>query len=443
MYSIKSKKCFKISGEISVPGDKSISHRALILGSCVSGITSIENLLEGYDTVCTIKALRLLGVKITKNKNVWKVHGNGLGAFINPEKKLHLGNSGTGVRLLIGLVSGSNIEATFTGDHSLLKRPMKRIITPLEKTGSEIKCDQYKLPITVKGCRIPLPIKYKSELSSAQVKSAILLNGLTSTGDTIYTEKNKSRDHTENMLAFLGADIISKQLSDGSNQVTLKGLPNLNSRNIIVPNDPSSAAFPAAVALLIPKSSILIKNVCVNNLRIGFYHSLLQMGAKINFINKNTICGEKVADISVKYSKLKGITLQKERVPSMIDEFPIFSVIACFAKGTTIMKGIEELRNKESDRVKEIVDNLKKFGVDIKSTKNSIIIKGNNGLILENKVIIDSKLDHRIAMTFLCLGLLCKNGVQVQNAETINTSFPNFCKIMSSVGAKFEINYEK
>ena len=212
---------------------------------------------------------------------------------------------------------------------------------------------------------------------------------------------------------------------------------------MIVPNDPSSAAFPTAVALLIPKSSVLIKNVCINNLRIGFYYSLIEMGAEIKFINKNIICGEEIADIHVKYSKLKGITLQKERVPSMIDEFPIFSVIACFAEGKTIMKGIEELRNKESDRIKEIVENLKKFGVNIKSTKNSIVVKGNDGLNLENRVVIDSKLDHRIAMTFLCLGLMCKNGVQVQNAETINTSFPNFYKIMSSIGAEFEINYEK
>ena len=443
MFSIKSKKCSIISGEISVPGDKSISHRALILGSCVSGITSIENLLEGEDVICTIKALRSLGVKITKKKKIWKVYGNGLGGLINPEKKLHLGNSGTAVRLLIGLVSGSNLEVTFTGDHSLLKRPMKRIIIPLEKTGAEIMCDQYRLPVTVKGSRIPLPIKYKSELSSAQVKSAILLNGLTSTGKTIYTEKNKSRDHTEKMLAFLGADIKSKELSDGSNQVALQGLPDLKSRHLIVPNDPSSAAFPTAVALLIPKSSVLIKNVCINNLRIGFYYSLIEMGADIKFINKNIICGEKVADVYVKYSKLKGITLKKERVPSMIDEFPIFSVIACFAEGKTIMKGIEELRNKESDRIKEIVENLKKFGVNIKSTKNSIVVKGNDGLNLENRVVIDSKLDHRIAMTFLCLGLICKNGVQVQNAETINTSFPNFCKIMSSIGAEFEINYAK
>ncbi len=443
MVSIKSNKCYKISGEITVPGDKSISHRVLIFGSCANGLTTIENLLQGEDILSTLNALKALGIKILKKNNFWEIYGNGLGGLRTPENMLNLGNSGTGVRLLIGLVSGSNIEATFTGDNSLLQRPMKRIIFPLEKTGCQFISDQYKLPITVKGSQIPLPIEFKSKLSSAQVKSAILINGLTSTGKTIYTEKIKSRDHTEKILNFMGAEIKTKTLSDGSNQIILNGLPNLQPKHFNVPNDPSSAAFPAAVALLIPKSNLLIKNVCVNNLRIGFYKSLIQMGADIRFLNKKIICGENVADIRIKYSRLKGITIPKNRVPSMIDEYPIFSVVACFANGTTVMNGIEDLRNKESDRVREIVMNLKKFDIDIKSTKDAIIIKGNKKPNLDKNVTIDSKLDHRIAMTFLCLGLLCRKGVHVKNAETINTSFPNFCETMTSIGANFSMMNDK
>ena len=438
MVSIISIKSNELSGEIFVPGDKSISHRALILGACAIGKTTIENLLESEDVLATLKALKELGVNIKKNQNLWEVRGNGLGSLINPKRILNLGNSGTGARLLMGLVSGCDITVSFTGDKSLNSRPMKRVLIPLEQSGAEIISNGYKLPLTIKGSKIPIPIKYTSLLSSAQVKSCVLLNGLTSTGNTSYSEKVKSRDHTEKMLNFMGAEINSKYLNDGTNKIELKGLPYLKGKHFLIPNDPSSAAFPSAAALIIPHSEIKIKNVCLNDLRTGFYESIREMGGFIKFINQKNISGEVVGDIQVKYSKLKGITVPVERVPSMIDEFPIFCIVACFAEGKTVMTGVKDLRNKESDRIKEIVENLQKFGFYVESTINSISIIGNKKINPKNEIVIDSKFDHRIAMSFLCLGLLMKNGVKVQNAETISTSFPKFYEIMKSIGANFK-----
>ena len=438
MVSIISIKSKKLTGEIFVPGDKSISHRALILGACAIGKTTIENLLESEDVLATLKALKELGVNIKKNQNLWEVRGNGLGSLTNPNNTLNLGNSGTGVRLLMGLVSGCDITATFKGDESLNSRPMKRVLIPLEKSGANILSNDYKLPITIKGNKTPIPIKYNSSLSSAQVKSCVLLNGLTSTGNTFYSEAVKSRDHTEKMLNFMGATIYSKSLNNGTNEIELTGLPYLKGKHFNVPNDPSSAAFPSAAALIVPDSEIKIKNVCLNELRTGFYKTIIEMGGFIKFINKKIISGEVIGDIHVKYSKLKGIVVPEKRVPSMIDEFPIFCIVACFSEGETIMTGIQDLRNKESDRIKEMVENLKKFGFYIKSTSNSISIVGNKKINPKKEILIDSMFDHRIAMSFLCLGLLMENGIKVINAETINTSFPNFYAIMKSIGANFK-----
>ena len=438
MVSIISIKSKKLSGEMLVPGDKSISHRALILGACAVGKTIIENLLESDDVLATLNALKLLGVKIKKNHNSWEVRGNGLGSLKNPNKTLNLGNSGTGVRLLMGLVSGCDITASFLGDESLNTRPMKRVLIPLLQSGAEISSNDYKLPVTIKGNKIPIPIKYSSSLSSAQVKSCVLLSGLTSIGNTLYSEAVKSRDHTEKMLHFMGAKIYSRYLNDGTNEIELKGLPYLKGKHFKIPNDPSSAAFPSAAALIIPGSEIKIKNVCLNDLRTGFYESIKEMGGFIKFINKKNTCGELVGDIQVKYSKLKGITVPEERVPRMIDEFPIFCIVACFAEGETVMTGIKDLRNKESDRIKEMVENLKKFGFSVKSTENSISIIGNSSVNPTKTIVIDSKFDHRIAMSFLCLGLLMENGIKVKNAETISSSFPNFYDIMKSIGANFK-----
>ena len=438
MVSIISIKSRKLNGEIFVPGDKSISHRALILGACSIGKTTIENLLESEDVLATLRALKELGVNIKKIQNIWTVQGNGLGSLTSPNKVLNLGNSGTGARLLMGLVSGCPITVTFMGDESLNNRPMKRVLIPLKQSGAEILSNDSRLPVTIKGNKIPIPIDYTSSLSSAQVKSCILLNGLTSTGNTLYSEVVKSRDHTEKMLHFMGAEIDSKFLKDGTNKIELKGLPNLKGVHFSIPNDPSSAAFPAAATLITPDSEIKIKNVCLNDLRTGFYESIREMGGFIKFINKKNLSGEVVGDIQVKYSKLKGITVPEKRVPSMIDEFPIFCIVACFAEGETVMTGIKDLRNKESDRIKEMVENLKKFGFSVKSTINSISIVGNKKINPNKEIVIDSKFDHRIAMSFLCLGLLMENGVKVINAETISTSFPNFYEIMKSIGAKFK-----
>ena len=438
MVSIISIKSKKLSGEVFVPGDKSISHRALILGACAVGKTTIENLLESEDVLATLSALSELGVNIKKSKNLWEVRGNGLGSLRSPDKVLNLGNSGTGVRLLMGLVSGCDITVSFTGDESLNNRPMKRVLIPLEQSGAEILSNDNKLPITIKGNKIPIPIKYNSSLSSAQVKSCVLLNGLTSTGNTSYSEKVKSRDHTEKMLNFMGAEINSKSLNDGTNKIELKGLPYLKGKHLKIPNDPSSAAFPSAVALIIPDSEIKIKNVCLNSLRTGFYETIREMGGAIKFINKKNISGEVVGDIQVKYSKLKGVVVPEKRVPSMIDEFPIFCIVSCFAEGETVMTGIKDLRNKESDRIKEMVQNLNKCGFSVKSTSNSISIVGNKKVTPGKEIVIDSKFDHRIAMSFLCLGLLMENGVKVKNAETINSSFPSFYDIMKSLGANLK-----
>ncbi len=437
MVSIISIKSKKLTGEILVPGDKSISHRALILGACALGKTTIENLLESEDVMSTLNALKALGINIKKNQKFWEVQSNGLGSLRNPDKILNLGNSGTGVRLLMGLVSGCNINVSFIGDESLNTRPMKRVIIPLEQSGTEILSNDFHLPITIKGTKIPIPIKYASALSSAQVKSCVLLNGLTSTGNTLYSEPVKSRDHTERMLHYMGAEIHSKDFSNGKNEISLKGLPNLRGKHFVIPNDPSSAAFPAAAALIIPDSEIRIKNVCLNNLRTGFYKSVIEMGGFIKFSNKKSVSGEFVGDIHVKYSKLKGIVVPEKRVPSMIDEFPIFCIVACFAEGETVMTGIEDLRNKESDRIEEMVNNLKKFGYCVKSSSNSISIIGNKNIKPKKEIIIDSKFDHRIAMSFLCLGLLMENGIKVENAETISTSFPSFYDTMTLIGANF------
>ncbi len=438
MVSIISIKSKKLNGEVFVPGDKSISHRALILGACAVGKTTIENLLESEDVLATLSALSELGVDIKKSKNLWEVCGNGLGSLRSPDKVLNLGNSGTGVRLLMGLVSGCDITVSFTGDDSLNTRPMKRVLIPLKQGGAEILSNDNKLPITIKGNKIPIPIKYRSSLSSAQVKSCILLNGLTSTGNTSYSEKVKSRDHTEKMLQFMGAEINSKSFENGRNKIKLKGLPNLKGKHFNIPNDPSSAAFPSAAALIIPDSEIKIKNVCLNTLRTGFYETIREMGGAIKFINKKNISGEVVGDIKVKYSKLKGIVVPEKRVPSMIDEFPILCIVSCFAEGETVMTGIKDLRNKESDRIEEMVKNLNKCGFFVKSTSDSISITGNKKVNPGKEIVIDSKFDHRIAMSFLCLGLLMENGIKVKNAETINSSFPSFYDIMKSLGANLK-----
>ena len=441
MNSIISSKSLNLSGEIKVPGDKSISHRALIIGSTVNGKIRIRNLLESEDVLATANALKKLDVKINKISNdEWEVFGNGIGCLEGSNPLLDMGNSGTGARLLMGLVAGSDVEATFTGDVSLSTRPMERITTPLIKTGAKVNCNNNStLPINIKGSKVPLPILYHSPIASAQVKSSILLAGLSSLGKTTIIEPSLSRDHTERLLKYLGAEVITTQLKNSSWEIILNGMPQLNPLNINVPSDPSSAAFPIVASIITPNSNVLVKNVCINELRIGLYKTLIEMGANISFSNQREVDGEIVADINAKSSELSGIIVPKSRAPSMIDEYPILAIAAIKAKGDTIMEGIEELRYKETDRIKAMDDGLSSIGIKTKSTKDSLTIHGKGQKSLINGGIeIDSRLDHRIAMSFLCLGLITEKPVIVNDTDTINSSFPIFFDQMNKIGAKLK-----
>ncbi len=440
MNSMSSNKSSNLSGEILVPGDKSISHRALIIGSLVTGKMKIKNLLESDDVIATLESLKSLGIKIKKSKNIWEVIGNGIGNLSGSDYRLDMGNSGTGSRLLMGLIAGSDVDATIMGDESLSKRPMKRIIKPLMKTGAVFdNPSNNNLPIKIKGSKIPLPIVYNSPIASAQIKSSILLTGLSSTGNTTVIEPTLSRDHTERMLKYLGAKISTTQLPNSFWKITLEGLPLLKPLDIEIPSDPSSAAFPLVASIITPNSKIKILNVCVNDLRIGLYKSLIEMGANISFSNRREVNGEPIADISAKYSILKGIKIPKSRVASMIDEFPILSIAAIKAIGETTMDGIEELRFKETDRIHAISEGLRSVGVEMKEKKNSMVIKGSGpDCSINGNVTINSRLDHRIAMSFLCLGMITEKPIKVIDTNTINSSFPSFFEIMNKIGANLK-----
>ena len=441
MNSIISYKSSNLLGEMKVPGDKSISHRSLIIGSAVTGKITIKNLLESEDVLATANALRKMGITINKlPDNKWEVFGNGIGSLSGTNNILNMGNSGTGARLLMGLVAGSDVEATFIGDESLSKRPMKRITSPLTESGAIIEnLNNDNLPIKIKGSKITLPIEYKSSISSAQVKSSILLAGLSSLGTTTIIEPSLSRDHTERMLTYFGAKIETKKLKNSSWKITLDGIPSLNPLNIDIPSDPSSASFPIVSALITPNSKVKVVNVCVNELRIGLYKTLIEMGANIKFTNSREVNGEYIADITAETSILKGITVPKLRAASMIDEYPILAIAAVKAEGNTIMEGIEELRHKETDRIKAICEGLQKLEIETIDTHDSMIIKGRGPKTkINGNVEIHSNLDHRIAMCFLCLGLISENPIKVKDTNTINSSFPFFLDKMKEIGAKFE-----
>jgi len=441
LNSIISHKSSNLSGEMIVPGDKSISHRSLIIGSAVTGKIIVNNLLESEDVLATANALRKMGVSINKlSNNKWEVFGSGIGSLSGINNILDMGNSGTGARLLMGLVAGSDAEATFIGDQSLSKRPMKRIISPLIETGATIEnFNNDTLPIKIKGSKITLPIEYESTVASAQVKSSILLAGLSSIGTTSIIEPSLSRDHTERMLKYFGAKIETIKLKNSKWKIILEGIPSLKPLDINVPSDPSSASFPIVSALITPNSKVKVMNVCVNELRTGLFKTLIEMGANIKFTNSREMNGELIADIVAETSKLNGITIPKSRAASMIDEYPILAIAAVKAEGDTIMEGVEELRYKETDRIKSVCEGLKKVGVQTIDTHNSMIVKGigPQGQINQN-VEINSNLDHRIAMSFLCLGLISEKPIKVDNTDTIKSSFPFFLDKMKKIGAKFE-----
>lgn len=428
-----------LSGVARVPGDKSISHRSLMIGALAAGETHIMGLLEGEDVLHTADALRAMGVVIRRPEKaggMWHVIGVGDKGLQQPDKEIYLGNSGTSTRLLMGLVSGYPIAVTFTGDASLSRRPMGRVITPLSDMGAQIKStDGGKLPLTVTGTKSPRPISYTLPVASAQVKSAIILAGLRAADDTTVIEPLATRDHTERMLNFFGADISSNIQEDGTNAVTVTPRPTLTGQHVIVPADPSSAGFATVAALITPGSDVVLPQVSINPLRTGLYTTLIEMGADITFENERDLSGEPTADIRVRHSALKGVTVPEARVPSMIDEFPILSIAAAFAEGATYMSGLEELRVKESDRLAVMATGLQAAGVDLEMGESSLLIRGGAGHKPKGGCLVETHLDHRIAMSFLILGMATAEPVMVDDADTINTSFPGFADLMNILGA--------
>ena len=441
MTGLVSKKINNLKGLALVPGDKSISHRALMFGALASGETTVTGILEGEDVFRTADALRTMGVSIAlpNSKNdVWRIEGMGRDSLHTPKFALDLGNSGTSARLLMGLVAGYPISASFTGDDSLRRRPMERVIKPLKQMGAKFEMSvEDRLPLRITGSSSLRPIHYLMPVASAQVKSSILLAGLHANGKTTVVEPQPTRDHTERMLEFFGAKVFSETQSDGSNSVTLEGGQVLTGRNVVVPSDPSSAAFLTVAALITEDSDIFIPNVLMNPLRTGIYDTLIEMGANIVFENASDKHGEPVADIRVKSSVLKGVRVPPKRVPSMIDEFPILSVAAAFADGDTVMTDLSELRVKESDRLAAIAKGLEATGVKAEMGKDSLIVHG-SGHSVEGGCTIETGFDHRIAMSFLIMGLSSRSPVAVDDAKTIATSFPDFAALMNRLGAKID-----
>jgi 3-phosphoshikimate 1-carboxyvinyltransferase len=429
-----------IKGAAKAPGDKSISHRALMFGAIANGETSVTGLLQGEDVMRTAAALTAMGADITPPEDsagVWRIRGIGEKSLHSPRQELYLGNSGTSARLLMGLVAGYPVTAVFTGDDSLNRRPMGRVIKPLTQMGAKFEAQAGdKLPIRVTGSSSLQPIHYRLPVASAQLKSAILLAGLHADGKTTVVEPQPTRDHTEKMLAFMGAHVTSGMQSDGSCVITLEGRPRLTGQNIIVPADPSSAAFLVVAALITKDSGITIHNVLINPRRTGLYDTLKEMGADISFENRRSNGGEETADIRVKSGPLKGVAVPKERVPSMIDEFPILAVAAAFAAGKTVMTDLSELRVKESDRLAAIAKGLTAAGVRVEMGEDSLTVHGSGGGAPKGGCTVETHLDHRIAMSFLVLGMAAQEPVAIDDAETIATSFPDFIELMNGLGAQ-------
>ena len=425
-----------LKGIITPPGDKSISHRALLFSSLALGKSQISNLLHSEDVLNMVKALKLLGIKITKINNIFYVIGSGLTGFNIPNKHIDCGNSGTLARILIGAIGGSEIFVTLTGDESLRTRPMNRVIKPLEKMGINFHSSNGLLPLIVYGTNEILPIKYNSPISSAQVKTSILLAGLNAQGTSEIIEPYTSRDHSENLLKYFGANIKYNSKTSGKNKVLITGGNTLKSCSIEIPGDISSAAFIIIAAIIIPGSDIIVKNVGVNYFRKGVLEALEKMGAKISIENKFTNnFNEPVADISAKYSKIKGITLDSTYSSRLIDEYPILAIAAAVASGKSVFKGLSELRHKESDRFNGIIDGLKASGIKVEAKNDDIIIYGNLSRI-KGGITINCQYDHRIAMSFLVLGAVAENPIKVIGCNSISTSYPNFISELNSMGTK-------
>ena len=428
-----------LTGHVHLPGDKSISHRAMIFGLLSVGETMVEGLLEGDDVLRTAEACRALGATIERlGDGQWRIRGVGIGGLKSPDAVLDFGNAGTGSRLMMGVVGGHPITATFDGDASLRKRPMRRILDPLTEMGVTVvaQADGGRCPITIRGAADPLPITYATPVASAQIKSAILLAGLNSPGRTTVIETEATRDHTEKMLTYFGATVrVTPEGHDGR-RIELEGRPELKPRPIIVPRDPSSAAFPLVAALLVPGSDVLIEGVMMNPLRTGLLTTLHEMGASIEIQNPRYEGGEDVADLRVRHSTLSGVDVPAGRAPSMIDEYPILAVAAAFAKGETRMRGLNELRVKESDRLQAVADGLAEAGVTYAIEGDDLIVQGTNGNVRGGGT-VKTHLDHRIAMSFLVMGLASDKPMTVDDERMIATSFPSFTSLMRELGAEF------
>ncbi|APX87320.1 3-phosphoshikimate 1-carboxyvinyltransferase [Methylorubrum extorquens] len=431
-----------LNGSLKPPGDKSISHRAMILGLLAIGETRVEGLLEGDDVLRTAAAAKALGAQITREgEGRWRIVGVGIGGMQDPDGVLDFGNAGTGSRLMMGVVGGQPVTATFDGDASLRKRPMRRILDPILKMGAEIvsEAEGGRVPLTLRGPREAIPIRYELPVASAQIKSAVLLAGLNAPGTTTVIEKAASRDHTERMLRLFGAEVTVTPSGEGGHgrTVTLTGQPTLRGTDVVVPADPSSAAFPLVAALVVPGSEVILRGVMMNPLRTGLITTLIEMGADIERLDEREEGGETVADLRVRASRLKGVDVPAERAPSMIDEYPILAVAASFAEGTTRMNGLHELRVKESDRLAAVAAGLAANGVSYAIEGDDLIVTG-NGQPPAGGGMVATHLDHRIAMAFLVLGLAAKSPVTVDDGAMIATSFPSFRPTMLALGARIE-----
>jgi 3-phosphoshikimate 1-carboxyvinyltransferase len=426
-----------LKGRVRVPGDKSISHRALIFGALTVGETRISGLLEGEDVINTAKAMRALGATVERTgEGRWRVHGVGVGGLREPDGVLDFGNSGTGCRLVMGAVAGCPITATFDGDASLRKRPMRRILDPVALIGAHAVrvSDGGRLPLTLAGARDPIPVVYRTPVPSAQIKSAVMLAALAAPGETTVIESEASRDHTEKMLKHFGAEVRIEAEGASGRKITVKGEPELAPAPVVVPADPSAAAFPMVAALIVPGSEVILTDVMTNPLRTGLITTLREMGGDIATLEARSDGGEEMADFRVRASALRGVEVPAARAPSMIDEYPVLAVAAGFAHGTTVMRGLKELRVKESDRLAAVADGLRANGVAVEIDGDDLIVhgKGRAG----GGGTVATHMDHRIAMAFLVMGLASERPVRVDDVGIIATSFPGFAPMMGALGAE-------
>jgi 3-phosphoshikimate 1-carboxyvinyltransferase len=424
-----------LAGRARVPGDKSISIRALILGALAVGETRIGGLLEGEDVINTVQTLRALGAQVERTgERRWLVRGVGVGGFAEPAGTLDFGNSGTGCRLMLGAVAGCPVTATFDGDASLRKRPMRRVLDPLERIGARtLASADGRLPLTLAGARDPIPIVFRPPVPSAQLKSAALLAGLAAPGETVVIEAEATRDHTEKMLTHFGAQVRVEPEGDNGRRITLTGQPELVPEPIVVPADPSSAAFPMIAALIARGSDVILDGVMMNPLRTGLITTLCEMGASIEQLDRRKEGGEDVADLRVRSGALRAVEVPAERAPSMIDEYPVLAVAAAFAEGTTVMRGLKELRVKESDRLAATAALLRGNGVAVDIEGDDLIVHGNGRAA--GGGVVTTHMDHRIAMAAMVLGLASDKPVQIDDGTFIATSFPGFVELMRGLGA--------